>query len=107
MVENVDDAERRGMKDADGAEGVNDVGGVAGVNNVARDAGRDNSAVTGTDKDRFFFFSHADIPEPQKYCQRLCVRKDKRYSGMMGRRKRPIANVCLRYFTDDIILCHI
>ena len=56
MVEDLDDSERRGMKDADGAEGVNDVGGVAGVNNVARDSGRDNSAVTGTDEDRFFFF---------------------------------------------------
>ena len=31
MVEDVDDAERRGMKDADGAEGADDVGGVAGV----------------------------------------------------------------------------
>ena len=39
-VEDVDDAERRGVKYAYGAEGVDDVGGVAGVNDVGRDAGR-------------------------------------------------------------------
>ena len=40
-VEGVDDAERRGVKDAGGAKGVDDVGGFAGVSDVGRDAGRD------------------------------------------------------------------
>jgi len=42
MVEDVEDAERRGMIDADGSGGVNDVGGVAGVNDVGRDSARAN-----------------------------------------------------------------
>jgi len=53
-VEDFDDAERRGMKDTDCAEGVDVVGGVAGVNDVGRDSGRDDSAVTGKAKDWFF-----------------------------------------------------
>jgi len=60
--EDVDDAERRGMKDADGAESVDDAGGVAGVSDIGKDAGRDDSAVTGKGKDRVFF--HADVTEP-------------------------------------------
>ena len=39
-VEDVDDAERRGMKDTGGAEGVDDVGGAAGANEVGRDGCR-------------------------------------------------------------------
>ena len=54
-VEDVNDNERRGVKDADGVEGVDDVGGVAGVNDVGRDARRDDSVVTGTAKDRLCF----------------------------------------------------
>jgi len=61
-AEDVDDAKRRGMKDACGAEGADDVGCVVGVNDVGRDTGRDDSAVTGTGKDRAFF--RADVPEP-------------------------------------------
>ena len=57
-VEDFDDAERRGMKDASGAEGVDDVGGVAGVNDAGRDAGRDDPVVTGTGKD---VFRHLDF----------------------------------------------
>ena len=53
-VEDVGDAERRGMKNAGGAEGVDDVGGAAGTNDVARDAGKDDSVLIGTAKDRFF-----------------------------------------------------
>ena len=47
-IDDVGDAERRGMKDADGAEGFDDVGGAAGANDVGRDAGQDDSVVTGT-----------------------------------------------------------
>jgi len=38
-VEDVGDAERRGVEDADGTAAADDVGGIAGVN----DAGRDSS----------------------------------------------------------------
>jgi len=54
-VEAVDNAERRGMKDAGGAEGANDIDGIAGVVDVGRDAGGDDSVLTGTGKDRVFF----------------------------------------------------
>jgi len=54
-IEDLDDAEWRGMKDSDGAEGIDDVGGVVGVNDVGRDSGRDDSVVTGTAKDRVCF----------------------------------------------------
>ena len=47
LVEGVDDAERRGMKGADGAQGVDDVGGVVGVNDAGRDAARANQ-IDGT-----------------------------------------------------------
>ena len=45
-VEDVDDAERRGVKDVGGAAGGDDVygglAGLAGVKDVGRDAGRDD-----------------------------------------------------------------
>jgi len=45
-VEDVDDAERRGVKDVGGAAGVDEVygglAGLAGVKDVGRDAGRDD-----------------------------------------------------------------
>jgi len=37
----VDDAERRGVEDIDGAASVDDFNGVAGVNDVGRGVGRD------------------------------------------------------------------
>ena len=40
-VEDADDAERRGVEDADGGAGVDGLGRVAGVNSAGRDAGRD------------------------------------------------------------------
>jgi len=39
-AEDVDDAERRGVEDADGVAGVDNADGVAGVDDVGRDAGR-------------------------------------------------------------------
>ena len=48
---------------------------------------------------------HKDIKWlPQRYCQRLCVRKAERYSELMGRRKRPIAIVSLRYLQRGLCL---
>ena len=38
-VEDVDDAERRGVEDADGVAGVDDAGDVAGVGDAGRDSG--------------------------------------------------------------------
>jgi len=50
-IDDVGDAERRGMKDADGAEGADDVGG-AKAKDFGGGAGEDDSVVTGTAKDR-------------------------------------------------------
>ena len=38
-VEDVDDAERRGLEDVDGSAGIDDADGSAGVDNVGREAG--------------------------------------------------------------------
>jgi len=40
-VEDVNDAERRGVEDVDGAAGVDDFDGTAGVRNAGKGAGRD------------------------------------------------------------------
>ena len=40
-VKDVDDAERRGLEDADGGSGADDADGLVGVDNVGRNTGRD------------------------------------------------------------------
>ena len=44
-VEDVNDIERRGVEDVDGAAGVDDFDGAAGVNDVGKGAGRDGRSL--------------------------------------------------------------